>query len=188
MQRQQRVCERNAALALLQLAEGTLTPVTVNTGNLSTIQADINTEEASDPSLLPSTALNKEVQVNSFSFKHQFDIADVINNETRLRYCTRLSNIELYHAITNALSSYVNFHNFCIKKILLTLMKIRLGLTFRFLSILFNISEQSYFSNTYKLLSAFLKVFISMPEKDELVGNILKCFKDFRQCTMILDY
>lgn len=37
------------------------------------------------------------------------------------------------------------------------------------------------------MLSDLLKVFIRLPEKDEVAGNLPKCFKNYSNCIMVLD-
>ncbi|XP_031330699.1 uncharacterized protein LOC116161485 [Photinus pyralis] len=77
------------------------------------------------------------VQVNTYLDQREFSIADIINNDYRIKFCTGISNVTLFNVIANTLSVQFATSNrnytFCVRKrILLTLMKIKLGLSFRF--------------------------------------------------------
>lgn len=75
-------------------------------------------------------------------------------------------------------------------RVLLTLMKLKTGCTFIFLSVLFNISDRTcskYFQHTIRILSVLLKPFIYWPSKSSIVDNFPICFMDFPDTRVIID-
>ncbi|KAB0805095.1 hypothetical protein PPYR_02065 [Photinus pyralis] len=127
-----------------------------------------------------------QVNVNTYLDQREFSIADIINNDYRIKFCTGISNVTYLQFATSNRN-----YTFCVRKrILLTLMKIKLGLSFRFLAVLFNISESAsriYFKDTCKVMSVYMKVFLKFPAKDKILQNMPKCFDNYKKCRVILD-
>ncbi|KAK5650066.1 hypothetical protein RI129_001095 [Pyrocoelia pectoralis] len=122
---------------------------------------------------IPKAVEDKAIQVNVSTDFGSFDVSNIINSNFNLKVFTG----------SNTKCSIRN-------KILLTLMRIKLDVTFRTLAILFNVSRQSaqtYFHSTIQLLSLILKSVIRFPDKDEIRHNIPICFSNFKNTRIVLD-
>lgn len=77
------------------------------------------------------------------------------------------------------------------ERVLLTLMKLKLDLSFSVLAIIFQIVTAQtckvIFIETLECLSASLRPFIPFPSKAEVQMNMPKCFKNFPNCRVVLD-
>lgn len=89
-------------------------------------------------------------EYNTFERSSQFDVLDVVTTDHRLRVFTGLPNMRLFNVIVNALNKCAEIRISCIRQLLLTLIKIRLGLTFRVLAILLT-SVKLLLGNTFIL-------------------------------------
>ncbi|XP_046408561.1 uncharacterized protein LOC124173096 [Ischnura elegans] len=99
-----------------------------------------------------------------------------------------LSGILALFAILNPESNRGSFKNK--SKVLLTLMKLKLNLSFALLSILFSCTAttcKNVFSATIKDLSVIMKNVISWPSKEEVLKNMPLCFEKFKRVRIVLD-
>lgn len=75
-------------------------------------------------------------------------------------------------------------------RVVLTLCKLKLCLSYECLGILFGISKSTagnYFLETLHLLHAVLEEAVYFPEKDEILQNIPLCFQNFKEVRIVLD-
>lgn len=73
---------------------------------------------------------------------------------------------------------------------MLTLVKIKLNLSFVCIAVLFNISNTtcaSYFQLTVELFSSLMKVFVIWPSKEDILMNMPLCFAKFKDTRIVLD-
>nr|CAI5817037.1 unnamed protein product [Callosobruchus analis] len=76
------------------------------------------------------------------------------------------------------------------ERVLLTMTKLKLDLSYVTLGALFSISGQlckTYFFDFLTVLSQVLKVCIYFPSAEEVSKNLPKCFKNFKNCRAVLD-
>lgn len=76
------------------------------------------------------------------------------------------------------------------EKIVLTLCKLKLCLSFQCLGILFGVSHvtaRTYFIDTVDLLASILEEAIHFPDSEEIKENLPICFKKFADTRIVLD-
>nr|CAI5821440.1 unnamed protein product [Callosobruchus analis] len=76
------------------------------------------------------------------------------------------------------------------ERVLLTMTKLKLDLSYVTLGALFSISGQlckTYFFDFLTVLSQVLKVCNYFPSAEEVSKNLPKCFKNFKNCRAVLD-
>nr|CAI5827687.1 unnamed protein product [Callosobruchus analis] len=76
------------------------------------------------------------------------------------------------------------------ERVLLTMTKLKLDLSYVTLGALFSISGQlckTYFFDFLTVLSQVLKVCIYFPSAEEVSKNLPKCFENFKNCRAVLD-
>lgn len=132
-----------------------------------------------------------EVQVNSDRIS---TLCDLLNTESALRSFTGLNNFELLKCLEVMVKQVLQdsrTHRLTIKqRIILTMTKLKLDLSYVTLAILFNISGQlckNYFSEMVIILARILKPCIYFPSSEEISKNMPVCFKNFANCRVILD-
>lgn len=135
---------------------------------------------------------DKAIQVNTFDEFNEYDISNMINDDITLRSMTGIYNIALLNVLIQAVMSCTLNNNITEikKKILLTLMRLKLDLTFVSLGVLFRIKPQTarlYFHDTLGHLANLLEVFIRFPSKEEILCNMPRCFSKYRNTRVILD-
>lgn len=138
------------------------------------------------------TFSDKGVQCNTYEEFNKHDIHDLIETNYQLKVLTGIPNFALLQALNAALlQTMTGKSKIGIKKmILLTMMRIKLDLTFTALSVLFRISSSTatlYFQKTVKHLCYVLQDVIRFPSKDEILNNMPICFQKFQQTRIVLD-
>lgn len=75
-------------------------------------------------------------------------------------------------------------------RIILTMVKVKLNMSFTAIAVLFNITRQTcsnYFKNTIPILSRVLKVMIPWPDQEIIRKNLPLSFKKYKYTRIILD-
>ncbi|KAF2889888.1 hypothetical protein ILUMI_16285 [Ignelater luminosus] len=92
---------------LLELAEGHHKNATDNSEHTADVE-----EEQLQVNNTPIFS-DKSCQVNTFIDNSKFDIADIVNNKYRLKFCTGIPNMALFNVLSNALNTRIGTKNFC---------------------------------------------------------------------------
>lgn len=134
---------------------------------------------------------DSEVQVNTYRMT---TLCDLLNTETALRSFTGLNNFDILNCLEHALKKEVTdlrSHRLSRKeRLILTMVKLKLDVSYITLAALFNISGQlckTYFFDMLTVLSKVLKHCIYFPTSEEISKNIPESFKCFAGCRVILD-
>lgn len=119
----------------------------------------------------------------------------MIKSDSQLNTLTGIDSFEMLNAIVEATSTihapWLKGIHFALKDlVILTMAKLKLNISYRFMSILFNCSERStssYFKQTLKLLKSVLGVAIAWPSRQEIKKNLPKQFENCKDTRIILD-
>lgn len=124
-------------------------------------------------------ALKKKIDMsdlNEESFK---------NNDAKTLYFTGFQNADvlaiIHNTISSGLSSHHNTSLNTFQQFLLTMMKLRLNLPFKYVSYRFAVSPTTASETFYKCIDVLYdkyKSFIHWPTREQLQKNIPACFKD----------
>lgn len=132
--------------------------------------------------------VDKGVQTPAYSF------IDFLKNDSDLHAFTGVNYGVLRALVESAklIKIKVNDKHLCSleERITLTLCKLKLGLSFQCLAILFKISKTTacaYFEETIHLLASILEEAIHFPDKEEIEQNLPACFEKFQDTRIILD-
>lgn len=135
---------------------------------------------------------DKSIQVNTLEDFKSWKIDEFIDCDSKCNVLTGVVNLTILNSLVNALSQIdtSKTHLNCKQKTLLTLMRLKLDLSFACLAILFQISSKSasmYFNSTVQHLGMILTPLIRFPSKEEVVNNLPTCFKKYRSTRIVLD-
>ena len=116
------------------------------------------------------------LELNEESFK---------NNDSKTKYFTGFENAGMlfimYDSISTSLSSHPNKSLTTFQQFLLTLMKLRLNLPFKYLSYRFAISPTTASETFYKCIDVLYqkyKCLIYWPTRETIIKNMPLCFKE----------
>lgn len=139
---------------------------------------------------------DKEIQVPAVGVYRPGCIFQNIDSDKHLSTATGIESFKLLDAIVEMASvlakpassrTTLSLRD----RIILTYMKLKQNLSYRFLEVLVSsISEHQIkriFFETVQLLSACLRVWVSWPGKEEISRNLPKCFENFEDCVVVLD-
>lgn len=134
---------------------------------------------------------DSQVQVNTYRMT---TLCDLLNTETALSSFTGVNKFDIIKCLEHMICKELHdsrSHRLTVKeRLILTLTKLKLDLSYVTLAALFNISNQlckTYFFDMLTVLSKILKHCIYFPSSEEISANIPKCFKYFPNCRVILD-
>ncbi|KAK5649444.1 hypothetical protein RI129_000473 [Pyrocoelia pectoralis] len=137
---------------------------------------------------------DKAVQVNVSEEYHTYHLDSLIDSNYKCSVLTGIKSLIIFNILVNYIESVSTSSNKSYltskQKVILTLMRLKLDISFRSLAVLFKITPktaQSYFHTTLKLLSNLLKQLIIFPSKEEVLHNMPKCFEQYRSTRLILD-
>lgn len=125
----------------------------------------------------------------------QLTLMKLIKTDDQLKCFTGI-NFQLLSNLTNAVKDAegekesVQYCCSVEERIVLCLCKLKLNLSFKCLSVLFNISRQTcsnLFIITLHSLSFILEDAIYWPKKEEILKSMPKCFKNFKSTFIVLD-
>ncbi|XP_046407437.1 uncharacterized protein LOC124172074 [Ischnura elegans] len=121
-------------------------------------------------------------------------VADMIASERNLYTMTGLNSFLQLASILSLFSELqpentrYSLNNKC--KVILTLMKMKLNLSFAVLAILFGCTAttcKNIFAGTAMVLADCLRPALEWPSKDEVLKRMPKCFDKFRRVRVVLD-
>jgi hypothetical protein len=121
-------------------------------------------------------------------------ISNLIENEQELALISGINSCKLFDTIVSLvistnespIHSLLSPH----KRVLLTLMKLKLDVAYSDLAALFHLSSRTcktIFYNTVSELSIILKRIIHLPPLDELKNRLSECFLEFDKVRLVLD-
>nr|CAI5837709.1 unnamed protein product [Callosobruchus analis] len=133
-----------------------------------------------------------EVQVNIDRIN---TLSDLLKTNAALKSFTGINNFQILDCIVKMINEFcvtdVRSHRLNVReRVLLTMTKLKLDLSYVTLGALFSISGQlckTYFFDFLTVLSQVLKVCIYFPSAEEVSKNLPKCFKNFKNCRAVLD-
>lgn len=157
----------------------------------------VSSSESNVPNIASSTdkiqrlVHDSEIQV---SMEKMTTLSDLLNSESALRSFTGINNFQILNCLeemTRKVLHDTRLHRLGIReRIILTMTKLKLDLSYVTLATLFSISGQlckTYFFNMLPILSSVLKPAMYFPSSEEISKNIPKCFKQFSSCRVVLD-
>jgi hypothetical protein len=141
------------------------------------------------------TFADKGVQFDANEFKTTSynSVVQLIRSGQELGSMTGLPSFDVLDALVKCVSVLEpnSKFNFPVKeRIVLTLMRLKLDISFRCLAVLFQTSTstcQNYFYNMVKKLAQVLKTVIRWPSKEEIIDNMPTCFKPYKKTRIVLD-
>ncbi|KAF2903108.1 hypothetical protein ILUMI_03082 [Ignelater luminosus] len=101
---------------LLELAEGHHKNATDNSEHTVDVDNSEHTADVEEEQLqVNNTPIFSDIscQVNTFIDNSKFDIADIVNNEYWLKFCTGIPNMALFNVLSNTLNTRIGTKNFC---------------------------------------------------------------------------
>lgn len=119
-------------------------------------------------------------------------LVDMIKTDQQMNSFTGTS----FQTFENIVKVFCEYHNSKVTlkttkiKVMMCLCKLRLNLNFLCLSVLFNLNEKTcanYFYSTVKILAEILSEAVYWPSKKEILCNMPKCFKNFKNTVAVLD-
>lgn len=174
-----------------------------------------NNEEHSLADILSEGSLDKAVQVNlcvspnsssererepstvnNNPSRQDITLPDLLNSDSKLFTFSGILSLELLNGLVFcaedlAVEASTNKKVLSLKdRIILTMIKIKLNISFSALGVLFGISRQTcsnYFKNTCPILARVLKVMIPWPDQENIRANLPLSFKNFKNTRIILD-
>lgn len=162
----------------------------------TSVQTDLCMDEISNLFSALSFANAKIYELKSDYKKFVLDEESFKNNDTKTKYFTGLTNSKLLFLIHKTVSLYLTkHHNSALptfQQLLLTLMKLRLNLPFKYLSYRFGVSPATASTTFYKCLDVLYSLFQNLvfwPDREVLRKNIPDCFKQYfgNRITVIID-
>ncbi|CAM1313866.1 Uncharacterised protein g6372 [Pycnogonum litorale] len=134
----------------------------------------------------PSTK-DKGIQANTYEEKPAV-ISDMIRTDDQLTAFTGLSSFVCFNRLLEAVNTFAD-RNLSRNAVLL-LMKLKLNLTYRCISVLFNMSITTVrrtFYQTVSVLSYILEAAIPWPDKSVITRNLPKYFLKYPRTRIVLD-
>ncbi|KAE8746817.1 hypothetical protein FOCC_FOCC006454 [Frankliniella occidentalis] len=123
-------------------------------------------------------------------------VISIMETDKKLKSTTGLHSVKLLDSLTKC-ADEIAPDNPCKKlqmstksRIVLTMMKIKLSISFSSLAVLFDINIQTccnYIYDMIAVLSKILKCMIFWPSKEEILMNMPKCFRGFGKTRVVLD-
>ncbi|KAK3920157.1 THAP domain-containing protein 11 [Frankliniella fusca] len=119
-----------------------------------------------------------------------------VQTEKKLKSATGLHSVQLLDSLTKCADEIApdnpckKLHLTTKNRIVLTMMKIKLSISFSSLAVLFDLNVQTccnYFYDMVTILSKILKCMIFWPNKEQVLMNMRKCFRGFGKTRVILD-
>lgn len=180
------------------------TSPTIDTGQISDIEElatelqDVNSVQILDKENI-TLHFDKCIQVDGLYRPPGFrsTIMDLIRNDSDILAFTGVPTlvkfqkiVEVGELIVNRLHYNTQFTLDIYHQILLTLIKLKLNISYKCLCVLFSISKstcKNYFYNTIDLLYLIMKSLIIWPSKTTIEKNIPKCFINFLSTRVIVD-
>lgn len=139
----------------------------------------------------PTLMRDESVQVDIYPI---CTLCDLIKTDVSLRSFTGINNFEIFNSLLEMIEHVhhdMRTHRLNVKeRLMLTMIKLKLNLSYITLGMLFSISGQlckTYFYEFLTVLSEILKVCIYLPSSEEISKNMPTCFKDFMDCRIVLD-
>lgn len=161
--------------------------------NLLNSKKVVSDKEISDvtTSLIKVERRDAEVQVN---IPKMFMLSDLITTDC-LRSFTGINNFKILECVVEItkriLPKDTRSHRLNVNdRIILTMTKLKLDLSYVTLGALFSISRQlckTYFYNMLTILSKVLKTCIYFSSVDKKGKNLPKCFENLNNCRVVLD-
>lgn len=141
----------------------------------------------------PSKA-DKAVQFDENLFKARTynSVLQLIRNDKDLNTLTGIPNMGILDALVICIEK-LEIGRFSMpskERIMMTMMKLKLDVSFRTLSVLFQCSAttcQNYFHDVIEKLSRILTPVIRWPEKEEILKNMPACFNKYKRTRVVLD-
>lgn len=141
-----------------------------------------------------STKVDKAVQFdeNLFKTRKYHSVLELIRNDKDLNTLTGLPHMASLDALVRCIEK-LEIERFSMplkERIVLTMMKLKLDMSFRSLSVFFQCSattSQNYFHDVIRKLSRVLSVMIRWPDKEEIMRNMPHCFNKYKNTRVVLD-
>lgn len=138
------------------------------------------------------TVRDSEVQVDTPKIN---TLSDLLKTDSALRSFTGINNFQILECIVEIVKKKFTIdtrsHRLDVReRVLLTMAKLKLDLSYITLGALFNISGQlckTYFFDFLTILSQVFKSCIYFPSEEEISKNLPKCFESFKNCRVVLD-
>ncbi|KAJ1522441.1 hypothetical protein ONE63_001631 [Megalurothrips usitatus] len=124
-------------------------------------------------------------------------VSNLLTSDRRLVSATGIHSIRLLNVLTQCadeIASESPLKKFSLgtrDRIILTMMKIKLNVSFCALAAIFDLSNSqtcaNYFYDTVIILSKVLKSMITWADKEDILKNMPKCFNNYKSTRAILD-
>ncbi|KAK3916520.1 DNA transposase [Frankliniella fusca] len=124
-------------------------------------------------------------------------VSSIISSDRRLNSATGIHSVKLLNNLAIACdkiapeSSLKKFSLSTRDRIVLTMMKIKLNVSYSALAAIFDLSNSqtcaNYFYDMVIVLSKVLNCMVFWPSKEDILKNMPKCFKNFKATRAILD-
>ena len=159
------------------------------------LNEDLNEDYWIDTDLTPEDEIKfKDAGIQTVSYIGF--VQSVLKSDAVLFSATGIHSVQLLEVLKscyNKIYADSPFKRFLLSpqdRILLAMVKIKLGISFSALSILFELTIQTcsnYFFDTVVVLSKILKCMIFWTSKEEILKNMPKCFSSYRFTRTVLD-
>ncbi|XP_034238939.1 uncharacterized protein LOC117643890 [Thrips palmi] len=135
------------------------------------------------------------VQVGTYVQNEAF-VSSLMSSDSKLFSTTGLYSVEYLNDLTSFFNEVAPENpkkKFLLPtrdRILLTMMKIKLALSFSTLAVFFDISVQNacnYFYDSVRVLASLLTCLVEWPPKENILKNMPKCFATFKNTRIVLD-
>ncbi|KAE8745527.1 hypothetical protein FOCC_FOCC007790 [Frankliniella occidentalis] len=122
--------------------------------------------------------------------------SSVLSSDKKLFSATGIHSLALLDSLTTAFdklapaSTYGNFSLCTRDRIILTMIKVKLTVSFSSLAAFFDLTIQTccnYFYDSVIVLSKILTCMIVWPDKEKILKNMPKCFRHYKSTRAILD-
>lgn len=116
-----------------------------------------------------------------------------MSNDRKLFSTTGLHSVKLLNTLSSCFKKIATDKKFLLStrdRILMTMVKIKMAISFSALAILFDLNIQTccnYFYDTVVILAQILKCMIFWPSKEDILKNMPKCFSKFKSTRVVLD-
>ncbi|KAK3931645.1 C-terminal-binding protein 1 [Frankliniella fusca] len=123
-------------------------------------------------------------------------VISITETDKKLKSATGLHSVQLLDSLTKCAEEIApdnpckKLHMNTKSRILLTMMKIKLSISFSSLAVLFDLTVQTccnYIYDMIAILSKILKCMIFWPSKEQVLMNMPKCFRGFGKTRVVLD-
>jgi len=142
-----------------------------------------------------SSAEKKPFTISNNPSRQDIILPDLLSSDSKLFTFTGIHSLDLLDGLVSCvedlvLESSTNQKVISLKdRVILTMVKLKLNMSFSALGVLFGISRQTcsnYFKNMCPIL-ARVKVMIPWPDKEMIRANLPLSFKNFKNVRIILD-